>query len=62
MTLTLVDFRSPVSIKQWVGNFPKPDKSKIVIAQQTNEGLNITVSSIITGSSFFFYIKLDTFI
>ena len=44
------------------GNFPKTDKNKIFISQQTYEWLKITVSSVTTGSSFFFYIKSDTFI
>ena len=44
------------------GNFPKIDKNGTVISQQTNEGLKIKASPITTGSSFFIYIKADTFI
>ena len=51
-----------VSIKQWVGYFPKTGETEIVISEQTYEGPKITVSSITTGSSFLFYIKSDTFI
>ena len=46
-----------VSIKQWVGYFPKTGETEIVISQQTYEEPKITVSSITTGSSFFFYIR-----
>ena len=44
------------------GDFPKTDKNKIVMLQETYEWLKITVSSISTSSSFFFYINSDAFI
>ena len=45
------------------GNFPKTDKNKIVMLQETYEWLKITVSSIsIRSSFFFFYINSDVFI
>ena len=44
------------------GNFPKTDKNKIVMLQESYEWLKITVTSISTSSSFFIYINSDAFI
>lgn len=51
-----------VSIKQWDGNFPKINKSKLVTSQQTCEWYTVTISSINIGSNFFFNINSDNFI
>ena len=51
-----------VSFRKWVGNFPITGKNQTVMLQQAYEGLRMTVSLITVSSSFFFCIKLDTFI